>query len=54
MSFTVDPLASTLNKEAADAESVGLLPATKLDRIYDITLLNKLLKSKGQPEVASS
>jgi NitT/TauT family transport system substrate-binding protein len=54
LSFTVDPLASTLNKEATDAESVGLLPTTKLNGIYDVSLLNKLLKSKAQPEVASS
>jgi NitT/TauT family transport system substrate-binding protein len=54
LSFTVDPLASSLKKEATDAQSVGLLPATKLDGIYDVSLLNKLLKSKGQPEVASS
>ncbi len=54
LSFTVDPLASTLAKEAADAEAAGLLPATKLAGIYDVTLLNQLLKSKGQPEVPSS
>ncbi|HEY2300432.1 MAG TPA: ABC transporter substrate-binding protein [Acidimicrobiales bacterium] len=54
LSFTVDPLAATLKKQAADAVSVGLLTPTKLDGIYDLTLLNALLKSKGQPEVASS
>jgi NitT/TauT family transport system substrate-binding protein len=52
LSFTVDPLASTLTKEASDAESVGLLPATKLTGIYNLTLLNKLLKSKGQQGVS--
>jgi NitT/TauT family transport system substrate-binding protein len=54
LSFTVDPLAATLKKQASDAESVGLLPPTKLTGIYNLTLLNQLLKSKGQQEVSAS
>jgi NitT/TauT family transport system substrate-binding protein len=54
LSFTVDPLASTFTKEASDAVSAGLLQAPKLNGIFDLTLLNQVLKSKGQPEVASS
>jgi NitT/TauT family transport system substrate-binding protein len=53
MSFTFDPLASTLNKEANDAKSVGLLDGSvKLDGIYDLTLLNKLLAAAGKAPVA--
>jgi NitT/TauT family transport system substrate-binding protein len=52
LSFTVDPLASTLNKQASDAVSVGLMPATRLTGIYNLTLLNDLLTSKGQPGVS--
>jgi NitT/TauT family transport system substrate-binding protein len=53
MSFTVDPLASTLNKEANDAKSVGLLDGSvKLDGIYDLSILNKLLAAAGKAPVA--
>jgi NitT/TauT family transport system substrate-binding protein len=54
MTFTNDPVAASLRKGAADAISVGLLDAkTKLDGIYDLTLLNEVLKAAGKPEVAS-
>jgi NitT/TauT family transport system substrate-binding protein len=53
MRFTFDPLASTLHKEAADAKAVGLLDSnTKLDGIYDLSILNKLLSAAGKPPVA--
>lgn len=54
LAFTADPLASTLETEAAHAEAVGLLSAPKLDGIFDLTLLNQVLQSKGLPEVSSS
>jgi NitT/TauT family transport system substrate-binding protein len=54
LSFTVDPLASTFQKQASNAESVGLLQAGNLNGIFDLTLLNQILKAKGQPQVASS
>jgi NitT/TauT family transport system substrate-binding protein len=54
MTFTNDPIAASLRKGAADAISVGLLDGkTKLDGIYDLTLLNKVLKAAGRPEVQS-
>jgi NitT/TauT family transport system substrate-binding protein len=54
MTFTNDPIAASLRKGAADAISVGLLDGkTKLDGIYDLTLLNKVLKAAGKPEVQS-
>jgi len=53
MAFTFDPIASSLNKGAEDAKKVGLLAAdTKLDGIYDLTLLNKLLTAAGRPPVS--
>jgi NitT/TauT family transport system substrate-binding protein len=53
MTFTFDPLASTLKKEADNAKSVGLLDGTvKLDGIYDLSILNRLLASAGKPTVA--
>jgi NitT/TauT family transport system substrate-binding protein len=54
MTFTNDPIASSLRKGADNAKSVGLLDSNiKLDGIYDLTLLNKVLKSAGKPEVQS-
>ena len=54
MAFTYDPIASSLRKGADDAKAVGLLdPNTKLDGIYDLKLLNEVLKSAGKPEVKS-
>lgn len=54
MTFTNDPVASSLRKGAADAISVGLLDSsTKLDGIYDLSILNNVLKAAGKPQVAS-
>ena len=53
MTFTVDPLASTMAKEADNAKAVGLLDgSTKLDGIYDLSILNKLLSAAGRPTVS--
>ena len=54
LTFTADPVASSLQKEAADASAVGLLSAPKLAGIFDLTLLNQVLTSKNLPKVASS
>ncbi|MFF7186630.1 aliphatic sulfonate ABC transporter substrate-binding protein [Streptomyces sp. NPDC008222] len=48
---TDDPLASTLNTEAQHAVKSGLLKDPKLDGIYDLTLLNKVLKDEGESTV---
>ncbi len=54
LKFTFDPVASSLRKGADDAKAVGLLdPATKLDGIYELGMLNKLLVNSGQAEVKS-
>src|SRR5256885_3260272 len=53
MTFTVDPLASTMAKEADNAKAVGLLNgSTKLDGISDLSILNKLLSAAGRPTVS--
>jgi NitT/TauT family transport system substrate-binding protein len=52
MTFTDDPLASSLRTGAAHAEAVGLLdPKTNLDGLFDLALLNKVLKADGKPPV---
>ncbi len=52
LTFTTDPVASSLTKEATDAVAAGLLSAPKLDDIFDVRLLNQVLTSKGLPQVA--
>ncbi|MEU9397441.1 aliphatic sulfonate ABC transporter substrate-binding protein [Streptomyces sp. NPDC048324] len=51
ISFTDDPLAATLNTEAAHAVKAGLLTKPDLKGIYDLTLLNKVLKAEGASTV---
>lgn len=45
--FTDDPLASTLGTEAEHAVRTGLLEKPNLKGIYDLTLLNQVLKAEG-------
>ncbi|MFF4338762.1 aliphatic sulfonate ABC transporter substrate-binding protein [Kitasatospora sp. NPDC001540] len=52
--FIDDPLASTLQAEADHAVTAGLLKKPNLDGIYDLTLLNKVLKENNQPAVADA
>jgi NitT/TauT family transport system substrate-binding protein len=54
LTFTVDPLASTLAKSAKDAEEVGLLEPVSLKGIYDLEPLNRILKKEGKPVVSDS
>lgn len=51
LAFTSDPLAATLQKSADDAKAVGQLQDTNLKGIYDLEILNELLKAQNQPEV---
>jgi NitT/TauT family transport system substrate-binding protein len=52
MSFTLDPLASTLKASADHAHSLGLLANANLNGLYDLTLLNQVLAAHGQPPVS--
>jgi len=55
--FTANPLKATLEESAAHAVDVGLLDQAEIDAaggfddLYDLSLLNKVLKQAGQPEV---
>ncbi len=52
LTFTPDPIASSLGKSAADAEALGLLKDPgDLSKLYDLTLLNELLQAKGEQPV---
>nr|WP_223187122.1 aliphatic sulfonate ABC transporter substrate-binding protein [Streptomyces sp. CBMA29] len=46
-----DPLAKTAGEEAQHAVDAGLLKAPKLNGLYDLTLLNKVLAADGKPTV---
>ena len=54
VTFTNDPIASSLITDANHAVSVGLLnPVKNLSGIYDLGPLNKLLAAAGQAQVSS-
>jgi NitT/TauT family transport system substrate-binding protein len=52
LTFTVDPIATSLQKSADDAHGLGFLPSNDLEGIYDLALLNEVLREAGQPEIA--
>jgi NitT/TauT family transport system substrate-binding protein len=53
LTFTNDPIASSLTVDAQHAVAVGLLePVKNLPAIYDLGPLNALLKAAGQPQVS--
>ncbi len=54
LTFTVDPIASSLQGSADDAVAVGLLDEVDLTGIYDLTLLNEILAERGLEPVADS
>jgi NitT/TauT family transport system substrate-binding protein len=54
ISFTLDPVASSLRKSADNAKALGFLTSSDLGNLFDLTILNKVLSARGQPEVASS
>lgn len=52
LSFTNDPIATSLWDAAQHASQVGLLPSSDLRGIFDLSLLNQALTAKGQPKVS--
>ncbi|WP_327301166.1 aliphatic sulfonate ABC transporter substrate-binding protein [Streptomyces goshikiensis] len=51
---TDDPLATTLKTESEWAVKAKLIAQPELDGIYDLKLLNKVLKAAGKPEVSDA
>jgi NitT/TauT family transport system substrate-binding protein len=51
LSFTLDPIGSSLETSAKNAEAVGLLDPVDLKGIYDLQLLNEVLKARGESAV---
>jgi NitT/TauT family transport system substrate-binding protein len=51
LTFTVDPIVSSLQESANDAEELGFLESADLEGIYDLALLNEVLAEAGRPEI---
>ena len=54
LTFTNDPIASSLAESARDAERLGLLKKVDLTGIYELATLDEVLKAAGQQPVAAS
>ena len=52
ITFTNDPIASSLATDAKHAVAVGLLQPVNLNGIYDLSPLNAVLKANGEPQVS--
>ena len=51
MTFTNDPIASSLKTSADNAIALDLLKPVDLSKIYDLGPLNEVLKAAGQPAI---
>jgi NitT/TauT family transport system substrate-binding protein len=51
MTFTLDPIASTLKGSADHAHRLGLVAELDLQGLYDLTLVNKVLVAHNEPVV---
>ncbi|MBO2446959.1 ABC transporter substrate-binding protein [Actinomadura barringtoniae] len=52
ITFTTDPVSSSLVQGAQHAEEIGLLEKTDLNGIYDLGPLNEVLKANGKAQVS--
>ncbi|MCU1352658.1 MAG: hypothetical protein JWM05_1867 [Acidimicrobiales bacterium] len=53
LEFTDDPIASSLKQAATEAKDVGLVKSDDITGIYDLKLLNEVLKAKGLATVSN-
>jgi len=53
ITFTNDPIASSVRVQAQDAEKLGLLAKANLSGLFDLSILNSLLRASNQPAVSS-
>jgi len=51
LSFTADPLASTVQKSASDAVTAGVAKQYDLTGLFDLSLLNQILTAEGKATV---
>ena len=53
LTFTNDPIASSIATDAARAKDLGLVKSTNLSGLYDLSELNGILKSVNEPQVSA-
>ena len=51
LAFTVDPISTSLVESANHQLEMGLIDSADLDGIYELSLLNEVLREAGRPEV---
>jgi len=51
ITFTLDPIASSLQTDAAHAKALGFIDSTDLANIYDLTLLNNMLTAQTKDTI---
>jgi NitT/TauT family transport system substrate-binding protein len=51
--FTADPIPSSLVKDAKDAFDLGLIDSADVEGIYDLKILNRVLRAARRPTVKS-
>ncbi len=51
ITFTLDPVASSLQTSADNAKALGFLKSSDLGNLFDLSLANKVLQAKQQPTV---
>ena len=54
MTLTYDPIASSINTDAKNAYTLNFLPSKSVKGLYDLSLLNKILKAAKLKTVATS
>ena len=51
LTFTLDPITASLQKSADEAKDLGFIDDSNLSGIYDLSVLNEVLREAGKPEV---
>jgi NitT/TauT family transport system substrate-binding protein len=51
ITFTLDPIVSSLHKDAEAAKSLGFIDSTDLSKIYSLDILNNLLTSRNEATI---
>jgi NitT/TauT family transport system substrate-binding protein len=51
LTFTVDPIPTSLVKDAKNAYALGLIKSVDVKGIYDLKILNEILKADGKPTI---
>jgi NitT/TauT family transport system substrate-binding protein len=53
VTFTLDPIKSSLQTDADRGKSLGFLKSSDLGQIFDLSLLNQVLRAAGKPAISS-